>query len=156
MKKMSKIISVLSLCAVMLIMSVVPAFASTTYNYIEDHSVIDCTNRYKINDNKFSFTIKLPAGTDINDVRLAITRDSEGTTLFADKLFYFSVYGVFGTTLTLKESYGGSDYYELITPKFVNAGIGIKLFMSYEGVSYMATDTSNGSTVEGRGYWLSA
>lgn len=123
--------------------------------YIENHSIIDCTNRYKMDDGKFNFTIKVPAGTDLNDVTLEITMNDKGDRLFYDKLMYFSVPGTFGTTVTLKESYGGSDYYEFITHNFVNAGVGIKLFMGYNGVRYMATDNANGSTTEGRGYWLS-
>lgn len=156
----------MALCVVMLIMSVVPAFAvnntdtavqvTSIYDPIEDHSIIDCTNRYKMEDGKYNFTIKLPEGTDIYNVGLEITRDCEGTNLFSDSLFYFSIPGVFGTSLTLKETYGGSDYYELILHKFVDAGVGIKLFTSYNGINYMATDAPNGSTTEGRGYWLSA
>ncbi len=125
------------------------------YQPVEDHSIIDCTNRYKMNDGRFNFTIKLPAGTDVSNVTLEITRDHNGTNLLYESLFYFQA-GIWNTSLTLKESYGGSDYYELITNKFVDAGIGIKLFMRYNGVSYMATDNANGSTTEGRGYWLSA
>lgn len=130
--------------------------ASQSYTPVENHSIIDCTNRYKMNDGNYSFTIKLPAGTDLNNVSLEITRDYNGTNLFSDKLFYFSVPGVFGTSVTLKESYGGSDYYEFITHKFVDAGVGIRLYMNYNGTNYMATDNSNGSTEKGRGYWLSA
>lgn len=130
--------------------------ASETYTFIENHSIIDCTNRYKMNDGNYNFTIKLPAGTDLNDVTLEITRDYNGTNLFSDKLFYFSVPEVFGTSVTFKESYDGSDYYEFITHSFVDAGVGIKLYMRYDGISYMATDNANGSTTEGKGYWLSA
>ena len=166
MKKLTKRALVMVLCIAMLMVSAIPAFAvsntdktvqaTSSYTPIEDHTVIDCTNRYKMNDGKYNFTIKLPAGTNIYDVTLEITRNYEGSRLFYDKLFYFSVPGVFGTTLTLKESYGGSDYYEFITHNFVTEGVGIKLFMTYNGVSYMATDAPNGSTTEGRGYWLSA
>lgn len=155
----------MALCIVMFIMSVVPAFAvnntdttlqatSTYTGPIEDHSVIDCTNRYKIDDYYYSFTIKLPEGTDTYDVQIEITKDYKGTRQFYDHLFYFGA-GVYGSTLTLKESYGGSDYYELITHSFSgDGGVGIKLFMRYNGVGYMATDIANGSTVEGPGYWL--
>lgn len=129
---------------------------SESYDYVENHSIIDCTNRYKMNDGNYNFTIKLPAGTDLNDVTLEITRDDKGTNLFSDNLFYFSVPGVFGTNVTFKESYDGSDYYEFVTHKFVNAGIGIKLYMRYNDVNYMSTDNANGSTTQGRGYWLSA
>lgn len=134
----------------------VQATDSESYTFIENHSIIDCTNRYKMNDGNYSFTIKLPAGTSLNDVTLEITRDYNGSNLFSDNLFYFSVEGVFGTSVTFKESYDGSDYYEFVTHNFVEAGVGIRLYMNYNGVRYMATDNANGSTVVGRGYWLSA
>lgn len=124
-------------------------------SYIEDHSVIDCTNRYKMDNGKYHFTIKVPSGTNLYDVQIEITRDYKGSRLFYDHLSYFSG-GTWNTSLTLKESYGGSEYYELITDKFSNDGIGIKLFLRINGVTYMATDTANGSTTEGSGYWLSA
>lgn len=128
---------------------------SDSYTFIENHSIIDCTNRYKMNDGRFNFTIKLPAGTNTYNVTLEVTRNDKGENLFSDRLMYFTG-GTWNTSLKLINSYDGSDYYELITDKFVNAGIGIKLYMNYNGVSYMATDNANGSTVEGRGYWLSA
>lgn len=129
--------------------------SSVSYTYLEDHSIIDCTNRYKMNDGKFNFTIKVPAGTNLYNVQIEITRDYKGTRLFYDHLLYFTG-GVWDTSLTLIESYDGSDYYELITNKFSNDGIGIKLFLPLNGITYMATDTANGSTTEGPGYWLSA
>ncbi|MCH5297821.1 MAG: hypothetical protein J1E85_09140 [Ruminococcus sp.] len=167
MKKLTKRMSVIALCIVMLVMAVVPAFAAESASEnplvasdytgpIEDHSIIDCTNRYRMDDGKYNFTIKLPQGTNLYDVTLEITRNDEGSRLFYDRLFYFSVPGVFGTSVTLSYSYDGSDYYEFICHQFSTEGVGIKLFMTYDGVSYMATDAPNGSTTQGRGYWLSA
>ena len=167
MKKITKRILAMVMCISMIVLSSIPVFAADKTNVtaqasssysgpVEDHKIIDCTNRYKMGNDKYNFTIKLPAGTKLFDVTLEITRNHEGSRLFYDNLFYFSQPGVFGTTLTLKESYGGSDYYELITHKFSTEGVGIKLFMTYNGVSYMATDVPNGSTTQGRGYWLSA
>lgn len=163
MKKVTKKLSVAALCVLMLIMSAVTAFAaapdtsaSINSSTVENHAIIDCTNRYKMDNGKFNFTIKVPHNTNLNDVTLEVTRDYNGTFLFSDRLFYFSVPEVWGTTLTLSYTYDGSDYYELITDKFVDAGIGIKLFMTYNGTRYMATDTANDSTTEGRGYWLGA
>ena len=163
---MAKRISVMALCIVMIIVSAVPAFAANTTDTtmqnastytgpIEDHSVVDCVNRYKMDNGRFNFTIKLPEGTNTYDVMVKVTRDCEGTSLFSDKLFYWSV-GVWSYDLKLIYTYDGSDYYEMITNKFVDAGIGIKLYVAYNDVSYMATDAPNGSTKEGRGYWLSA
>lgn len=128
---------------------------SDNYTFVENHSIIDCTNRYKMDDGRFNFTIKLPAGTDTYAVTLEVTRNDQGEKLFSDHLMYFTG-GIWNTSLRLIDSYDGSDYYELITDKSVNAGVGIKLYMNYDGASYMATNNADGSTVEGRGYWLSA
>lgn len=128
---------------------------SDNYTFVENHSIIDCTNRYKMDDGRFNFTIKLPAGTDTYAVTLEVTKNDQGEKLFSDHLMYFTG-GIWNTSLRLIDSYDGSDYYELITDKSVNAGIGIKLYMNYDGASYMATNNADGSTVEGRGYWLSA
>lgn len=128
---------------------------SDNYTFVENHSIIDCTNRYKMDDGRFNFTIKLPAGTDTYAVTLEVTRNDQGEKLFSDRLMYFTG-GIWNTSLRLIDSYDGSDYYELITDKSVNAGVGIKLYMNYDGASYMATNNADGSTVEGRGYWLSA
>lgn len=162
---MAKKILVMALCIVMLIVSAVPAFAANTTDItqnavtyaasVEDHSVLDCVNRYKMDDGRFNFTIKLPAGTDTYKVIVTVTRDCEGTRLFYDNLMYWTG-GVWDTSLKLIYSYNGSDYYEMITNKFVSDGIGIKLGLYYNGVSYRATDAPNGSPTEGRGYWLSA
>ncbi len=163
MKKTVKKVSVIALSVIMLIMSVVPAFAandttaqvaSASLESVEDHSVLDCVNRYKMDDGRFNFTIKLPEGTNTYDVTLEITRDYKGTNLFSDRLMSWSA--VWDSSLTLLYTYDGSDYYELITNKFVNDGIGIKLFYRYNGTLYRATDITNGSPVEGPGYWLSA
>ena len=163
MKRMAKRISVMALCIVMIIVSAVPAFAANTTDTValsastsvEDHTVLDCVNRYKMDDGRFNFTIKLPKGTDTYDVIVTVTRDCEGTFLFYDNLMYWRG-GVWNTSLKLIYSYDGSDYYEMITNKFVSDGIGIKLGLNYNGVSYRATDAPNGSPTEGRGYWLSA
>ena len=120
---------------------------SDNYTFVENHSIIDCTNRYKMDDGRFNFTIKLPAGTDTYAVTLEVTRNDQGENFTG---------GIWNTSLRLIDSYDGSDYYELITDKSVNAGVGIKLYMNYDGASYMATNNADGSTVEGRGYWLSA
>lgn len=161
MKKVSKSLSVMALCILIIAMSAVSAFAVDTAASdasnvsVEDHSVIDCTNRYKMDNGKFNFTVKLPAGTDTYDVQVDVTSDYTGTSLFYTKLLYF-IGGTWDSSLTLKYSYDGSDYYELILPKFSNAGVGIKLYYRYNGTLYRATDITNGSPTEGPGYWLSA
>ena len=51
--------------------------------------------------------------------------------------------------------YGDSEhyYYQLVVDK--PNGVGVKLYCTYNGVNYMATDNGNDLTVAGRGYWLS-
>lgn len=153
MKKISKTLSLVALCAVMVIMSVVPAFAaSPDYTYIEDHSVVDCIHRYKGNDGYFYFVIKLPKDSRIINTSLAITKNSDG-----DELYSMSLVG-FESSMTYEYSDETSNYYTLKLSKKVEEGIGIKLYHYTYGsdICYMATDTANGSTTEGRGYWLSA
>ena len=46
------------------------ASASTSnVTYFENHSKLDCTNRYKMNDGKYNFTIKTPKRVSANDVK---------------------------------------------------------------------------------------
>ena len=59
---------------------------SDNYTFVENHSIIDCTNRYKMDDGRFNFTIKLPAGTDTYAVTLEVTKNDQGEKLFSDHL----------------------------------------------------------------------
>lgn len=152
MKKLTKTLSLIALCAVMIIMSVVPAFAATNdVTYIENHSVIDCTNRYKNDYGMFYFTIKLPKNVPLFYCYLSFTKDCKGNDSTA-KTTISSQYKY----LTYLYSDETSDYYEFATGKMSDEGVGIKLYCEYNGNYYMATDTANGSTNEGPGYWLSA
>lgn len=148
MKKVSKTLSLFALCAVMIIMSVLPAFASVAC--IENHNVVDCTNRYKDNDGTFYFTIKLPNDLRIGQTSLMLTSDYNGTEMYTKSLICYE------KNLTYSYSDEKSDYYILKFDNVSGDGLGIKLF-SYcnDGVCYTASDTANGSTVLGRGYWLS-
>ena len=153
MRKMTRIISAVALCVLMVVLSVTPAFASVNdTTYIEDHSVIDCVNRYKDNDGTFVFTIKLPKGRDIIYTSLAITRSSDGDVVYSTTILGQQ------KNMTYLYSDDTSDYYNLRLSKYSDAGVGIKLYHNYfdQNICYMATDTSNYSNVEGRGYWLSA
>ncbi len=155
MKRVTKILSVMALCVMMVVLSVTPAFAVTNdvadVTYIENHSVIDCTNRYKNNYGSFYFTIKLPKDVPLIYCYLAYTKDYTGSDT-TNKSTVLSHYKY----LTYLYSDDTSDYYEFITSKMSDAGVGIKLYCEYDGNYYMATDTSNNSTTEGPGYWLSA
>ena len=148
MKKVSKTLSLLALCAVMIIMSVVPAFASTTY--VEDHSKIDCVHRYKGNDGYFYFEIKIPKDIKKIYINVAFTKNSEGDEI------YRTIIEALHDDMTFLYSDETSEYYLLKTHNIFPEGIGIKLYCNYNGTYYMATDNGNGQTKEGRGYWLSA
>lgn len=146
-KKSIKAVSAMALCLVMLIMSVVPAFAVT---YVENHDIIDCTNRFKTNDGKFDFTIKIPKECSFSDVTIAITKNDNGDKYISGNMNYFS------SKLTQLYTDGDSVYYQFLTDKYVAAGVGIKLYCNKNGSYYRATDTAYYSSTEGRGYWLSA
>ena len=148
MKKTTKVLSALVLCAVMLIMSVVPAFAYSHEEYIEDHSVVDCTNRYRNGANEYHFTVKVPTGTSIHAVSIELTKDYNGTVDYSTSLAVFNVVD--------RYTDGNSDYYEFTITSNTKTGKGIRIYVSYNGVWYRASDTANGDPNLGRGYWLSA
>ena len=138
------------------ILTSVPVELSPETEYVEDHSVIDCTNRYQDGEKDFHFTIKIPRGTNLRDVIVEITRDFSGTTLFCTNLKYLGESEPQQTKVALERTDSMSDYYECITKTFDEAGTGIRLYLTTEHGNYMATDISNRSTAKGNGYWLSA
>ena len=138
------------------ILTSVPVELSPETEYVEDHSVIDCTNRYLDGEKVFHFTIKVPRGTNLRDVIIEITRDYSGTTLFFTNLKYLGESEPQQTSVVLERTDSMSDYYECITKTFDEAGTGIRLYLTTEHGNYMATDISNRSTAKGNGYWLSA
>lgn len=138
------------------ILTSVPVELSPETEYVEDHSVIDCTNRYLDGEKVFHFTIKVPRGTNLRDVIIEITRDYSGTTLFYTNLKYLGESEPQQTSVVLERTDSMSDYYECITKTFDEAGTGIRLYLTTEHGNYMATDISNRSTAKGNGYWLSA
>lgn len=134
----------------------VPVEVDPTTEYVEDHSVIDCTNRYRDCENIFHFTLKIPHETDLRDVIVEITRDYSGTTLFCTNLKYFGESEPKQTKIVFERTDGISDYYECITGSYDKVGIGIRLYITTTKGDFMATDISNKSTAKGNGYWLSA
>lgn len=138
------------------ILTSVPVTLNPKTEYIENHTVIDCTNRYRDGENLFRFTIKTPRDTDLQDVIIEITRDYRGTVLFCTNLKYFGESEPQQTSLVFERTDGVSDYYECVTKSYDKAGIGIRLYLTTENGDFMATDISNKSTVKGNGYWLSA
>ncbi len=159
MKKFTKIFSVVALCAVMVIMSVVPAFAASS-EIVEDHFVVDCTHYYKENGNYY-FQIKCPKG-QLDKVWLSITGDSEGSVVGSVAFKYTSFTGIYAK----EHIYSDNNFdYTLFTVKCseypdayisTRGGLGIKIFYYDDNGDKMATNNANGSTTQGRGYWLSA
>lgn len=145
------------------ILQSIPVKIDSAVIYTEEHSIIDCTNRFKMDDGKYNFTIKIPAGVKLKDVLIEITKDYHGTSLFCTNLSYFDASPDWGSSVRPNYnynggnySYNGSDYYEMITEKLADGGMGIRLYLKYNDKYYMATDTSIKSIVKGNGYWLGA
>lgn len=161
MKKTTKILSAIVLCAIMIVMGTVTAFA-TNYThchnepavYTENHNVLDCTNRYKDNNGLFHFTLKVPKGSSLSSINIHLTLDNAGGSWYCYTLSDLS------SKITYLRSDDKSDYYELVTSSYGSDGTGVKLYCYYSGSNYsdgyyMATDNGYGQTTEGRGYWLS-
>ncbi len=125
-------------------------------DYTEDHSVIDCTNRYRMKDGRYNFTVKLPEDVSLNDVIIEITGDYSGTRVMCTNLFYLTDGAQAEFALRLENAYDGFNYYELTTGRFSDTGMGVRLYLSFKGKKYMATDTATRSAEKGNGYWLSA
>ena len=125
-------------------------------DYTEDHSVIDCTNRYRMKDGRYNFTVKLPEDVSLNDVIIEITGDYSGTRVMCTNLFYLTDGAQAEFALRLENAYDGFNYYELTTGRFSDTGMGVRLYLSFKSKKYMATDTANRSAEKGNGYWLSA
>ena len=125
-------------------------------DYTEDHSVIDCTNRYRMKDGRYNFTVKLPEDVSLKDVIIEITGDYSGTRVMCTNLFYLTDGAQAEFALRLENAYDGFNYYELTTGRFSDTGMGVRLYLSFKGKKYMATDTANRSAEKGNGYWLSA
>ena len=145
------------------ILSSIPVTIDPDIVYTENHSVIDCVNRYRMEDGQYQFTLKIPAGTGLKEVLIEITQDDNGTPLFCTNLSYLNGSEEYHAVIRPyyqynggNYSYQGSDYYELITEKMSENGIGIRLYLTVDDKHYMATDTALKSTVKGRGYWLGA
>ena len=124
--------------------------------YVENHAVIDCTNRYRMDDGRYNFTLKLPDDVSLRDVIIEITGDYSGTRLMCSNLFYLTDSENAEFAIRLENAYGGFNYYELTTDRFADTGMGVRMYLCYKDKYFMATDISNHSTVKGTGYWLGA
>lgn len=124
--------------------------------YVEDHSVIDCTNRYRMRDSRYNFTVKLPEDVALKDVIIEITGDYSGTRRKCTNLFYLTDGANADFSIRMENAYDGFRYYELTTAQYADSGMGVRLYLTYKDKYYMATDTANRSAEKGNGYWLSA
>lgn len=157
MKKTMKIFSVIALCAVMIIMSVMPAVAVGS-TIVEDHSVVDCVHYYKNNDS-FYFLIKCPKG-ELDKVTVGLSGLHGGAATVSFKYTSF-------TGMYKKEHAYSDDKYDytwlIVTDSRCSdpsdnlwAGLCAKIYYFDGENSKMATNTSNNSTTEGPGYLLRA
>ena len=135
----------------------IPVEPDDSAPYVEDHSVIDCTNRYRMRDGRYNFTVKIPEDVSPKDVIIEITGDYRGTRRLCTNLFYLTDGADAAFSLRPDYANEGSHFYELTTGQFGDTGMGVRLYLTnYKGKNYMATDTANRSTQKGSGYWLSA
>ena len=135
----------------------IPVEPDDSAPYVEGHSVIDCTNRYRIRDGRYNFTVKIPEDVSPKDVIIEITGDYSGTRRLCTNLFYLTDGADAAFSLRPDYANEGSHFYELTTGQFGDTGMGVRLYLTnYKGKNYMATDTANRSTQKGSGYWLSA
>ena len=100
--------------------------------YVENHSVIDCTNRYRMDDGRYNFTIKLPGDVSLKDVIIEITSDYSGTRQSCTNLFYLTNGENAEFKIRLENAYDGFNYYELTTDRFADTGMGVRLYLSYK------------------------
>ncbi|MER2081540.1 MAG: hypothetical protein ABS876_08475 [Ruminococcus sp.] len=135
----------------------IPVEPDDSAPYVEDHSVIDCTNRYRMRDGRYNFTVKIPEDVSPKDVIIEITGDYSSTRRLCTNLFYLTDGADAAFSLRPDYANEGSHFYELTTGQFGDTGMGVRLYLTnYKGKNYMATDTANRSTQKGSGYWLSA
>lgn len=153
MKKTTKVLSIITLCFLMIVMSVVPAFASP-YGYIEDHNRVDCANRY-VDGSCYKFLIKISDEYELRHISVNLY-DSDG---YVDYIQLNKVSEKPYCSLNFEYSHSGCSYYMLTIdtsnpsiPAGLIHNICIKIYCAY---NYKATNTSNGTLEEGPGYCLS-
>lgn len=153
MKKTTKVLSVITLCMLMIVMSIVPAFASP-YGYIEDHNRVDCANRY-VDGSCYKFLIKFSNEYELRHIWVNLYDDNG----YVDQVELSRVYEKPYCSLNFEYSHDGCSYYTLTIdtsnssiPDSLVHKIGVKVYCSY---NYKASNTENGTIFEGPGYWLS-
>ncbi|HHZ05492.1 MAG TPA: hypothetical protein GX401_01685 [Clostridiales bacterium] len=149
-RKISKSIAVLVMSMVMIIVAVVPAFATS---YVENHNYVDCASYY-VDGSYYRYLVKVPTGTPLSAVSVKdVYTNYEQTLSYAQSNSgYTSV--AYQYTDSTSDCYLVSFYVYPGSPKYLWYQHGIKLYYNYNGNSYMATNTSYNSTTEGTGYCL--
>lgn len=126
---------------------------------IEDHSVVDCTHYYKENGNYY-FQIKCPKG-ELEKIDLALTCSSDGGSMGSVSFKHTSFTGIFEKIYDYSDDTYDYTWFVVKCSEYPDsfysswAGMGIKIFYFDGENSKMATNTSNYSTEQGKGYWLS-
>lgn len=153
MKKTTKILSAITLCMLIIVMSMVPAFASS-YGYIENHDKVDCANRY-VDGSCYKFLIKFSNEYELRHIWVNLLSEDgyEGYVTLnkvSEKPY---------CSLNFEYEHGGCSYYMLTIdtsnpsiPSSLIHKMGITVYCSY---NYKATNNANGELSEGSGYWLS-
>lgn len=156
MKKLTQKVSIVALCLVMIVLSVVPAFADDV-TYVENHDYVDCANYY-VDGANYRFLVKIPKDTPLSAITVKNVYTDETQNL--SELDTSTELGAHFTGITYMYTDSTSDCYTLSyyiwpgCPKYMWYQYGIKLYYDYNGAHYMATNTSYGSTIEGSGYLL--
>lgn len=153
MRKATKILSAVALCAVMVVMSVVTAFASPL-GYLEDHNRVDCANRY-VDGSCYKILIKISNEYNLSNIWVDLY-DADG---YVDRIDLDKVSEKPYASLVFEYNHSDCNYYTLTIdtsnpsiPSGLIHKLGVKIYCSY---NYKATDTYNGNILEGPGYWLS-
>lgn len=144
------------LCITMLIISAMPVFASQ-YEYIENHDIIDCANRY-VDGSYYKFLIKLPEDLSTNNVTIHLYNQNNNiNTITSLSYLASSDYA----SMHIDYNHSGYNYYLLTLdassssfPDSMRSKMGINLRCAYKGMGYMATNNANGSFTVGPGYYL--
>lgn len=159
MRKVSKTLSLVALCAVMIIMSVVPAFAVEKYppDYVENHDVVDCINYYKNNGNYY-FQVKYPKGME--DYVIVKFGSSDGAG-YLSRMLLENTKKYYGIELNYLYSDQYYEYQEIVIScprdsyQYTWNGVGLKIYYDGDNPS-MATNAPIGSMTEGNGYYLTS
>ena len=124
---------------------------------IEDHSVVDCTHYYKSNGNYY-YQIKCPKG-QLEKVTVGLSGSKGGADTVSFKHSDFT--HLYSKELAYSDDNFDYTWLEIKCSEYPDAyeskwgGMNAKIFYFDGENSKMATNTSNYSTTQGNGYFLS-